>query len=85
MKIRAYDTGKEALCGMGRPLLRHDAVVHSCLPFQMHRLELLLSYLLSPKKLTCLDIFIQEVQILMLQRPPKRDERMGKSRWLASE
>ncbi|ERE70743.1 putative TRAF4-associated factor 1-like protein [Cricetulus griseus] len=47
---------------------------------KMHKLELLLSFLLSPKKLMCLDIFIQEVQILMLQKSPKQDERMRKSR-----
>lgn len=64
--------------------LERDAVVHSCSPFQMHKLELFLSYLLSPKKRMRLDIFIQEVQILTLQKSPNRDERMGKSRSLAS-
>lgn len=64
--------------------LEHDAVVHSCSPFQMHKLELLLSYLLSPKKLMRLDIFIQEGQTLTLQKAPNPDARMGKSRSLAS-
>ena len=84
MEARASDRSQGGSVWHREAALERDAMVHPCSPFQMHKLELLLSYLLSPKKRMRLDIFIQEGHTLTLQNSPNPDARLGKSKWLAS-